>query len=147
MFVGIILINYRQTQKNKVMVLIKLLNMKKKILFTVIIGMILVFQSVSFAAELVIYGSGGIIVNLQTGDVSICPKASNDKCATLIIEEDEITILTGDVKSNYPGQGISGYITTEDGQVLNVELIQGNISVGSNGGYTLSSFNIRVINP
>lgn len=121
--------------------------MKKKILFTVLMGMVVMLQSVSFGAELTVYGSGGITINPQNGDVTVCPKASTDKCATLIIEPDEIKILDGNAQGNYPGQGINGVITTEDGQSINVQIIQGNISIGSNGELVLSSFNIKVINP
>ncbi|MCD4679262.1 MAG: hypothetical protein K8S00_02625 [Bacteroidales bacterium] len=121
--------------------------MKKNILFTVLIGMMIMFQSLSFGAELTIYGSGGITINPQNGEVTVCPTASTEKCATLIIEPDEIKILDGNAQGNYPGQGINGVITTEDGQSINVQIIQGNISVGSNGEYVLSSFDIKVINP
>jgi len=122
--------------------------MKKKILFTVLIGMIVMFQSMSFGAEFTIYGSGGITINAQSGDVIICPKTDPSKvCATLKIEGDEVKIITGDLQSNCPGQGINGEITTEDGQLLEVHVIQGYISNGSGGCNSRNNFNIKVINP
>lgn len=121
--------------------------MKKKIILTAIIGMIVMLRSVSFGAELTIYGTGGVTVNLITKEATVCPLFSVKKCATIILNENEIKILVGDIKSNYNGQGISGILKGEDGTVYNIIVCQGNISGASSGGYTLNDFNIKVINP
>ena len=122
--------------------------MKKKILFTVLIGIIVMFQGISFGAELTIYGSGGVVVNTQTGEVTICPNAlPPTKCATLKIEGDEIKIFSGALQSSFPGQGVNGVLTSLDGQEYNVIVNQGDISVGSSGGYILSNFKVKIINP
>ena len=120
--------------------------MNKKILFTALIGIMVMLQGISFGAELTIYGSGGVIINSKTGDITICPNLSSDVCAILKVEGTEIEIITGDIQSNYNGEGISGTITTSDGRVLNVTVNQGNISCGSSNDYVLNDFNIKVIN-
>lgn len=122
--------------------------MKKKIIFTAIIGMMVILQSVVYGAELTIYGSGGVTVNITTQEVVVCPVTANAVCATITIEDDEITILTGDVKSNYNGQGVAGILTTPDGQVYNVLLSNATVSGGSSaGGYVGSNLTVQVINP
>lgn len=121
--------------------------MKIKLLLTVLIGIFGIHHSISYGAELVIYGSGGVTINTQTNEITVCPNPTTQKCATLIIEGDEIEIVTGDVKANYPAGGVTGLITTVDGQVYNVLLDKGNISDGNSGGLLLHDFCIHVINP
>jgi len=117
--------------------------MKKRIFFTVLFGMVVMFQSMSFGAEFTIYGSGGITINAQTGDVTICPKTD----PALKIEGDEVKIITGDLQSNYPAQGGTGEISSDNDQCLKVHIVHGNISnrTGS-GAYLSNNVNIKVIN-
>lgn len=118
--------------------------MKKKIFFTVLIGMMVMFQSLSFGAELIIYGTGGVTINYQTGDILVCPKADpSKKCATLIIEGDEIKIL----ESANQQHVISSTTSLSAGLVLNILTSHNNSSGERINGYELNNLNLKVTNP
>lgn len=85
--------------------------MKAMILkFSVFAVVLVMGMSAAFAdIHVIIYGKGGTIYNQSNGTVKVCPEASQDKCAELVLDDITINGSKGSVNGTliYKGRSYS----------------------------------------